>query len=230
MLPDLRRPPTLFGVRLASVGLLSAGTLGQLAWTLEFFLDTGLSPVHAATVDLAASDQPYTSVFRTAEILTGVAFVLAVPPLLRLAPVHRAARSTVVAVGVLGLLCVAKGAFPLDCAVSASEACRERAGYSTGHVVNLVVSLLFGLLYVVGPMTVLLWWHGRWRVIPVLSVLVNTVALGGLVLAGWLGPGHFAGLAARGQLLAGTALLSCGVAYLVSITRDIRPRPRDPVS
>lgn len=215
---------------MASVGLLSAGVLGQLAWILEFFLDTGLSPLHAATVDLAASDQPYTSLFRTAEIVAGVAFVLAVPPLLRLVPVHRPARSTIVAVGLLGLLCIAKGTFPLDCAMSASEACRQRAEFSASHGINLAVSVLFGLLYVVGPVTVLLWWHGGWRVVPVLSLVVNVPALGGLVLAGWLGPGHFAGLAARAQLVAGTALLACGVGYLVSITQGIRPRPRDAVS
>ena len=49
--------------------------------------------------------------------MTGVAFVLAAPPLLRLAPVHWQSRLTVAMVALFGIVQLLHGTFTYDCAV-----------------------------------------------------------------------------------------------------------------
>ncbi|MEU6646547.1 DUF998 domain-containing protein [Saccharomonospora sp. NPDC046836] len=220
----LHRQPTLVGVHVASVALVAVGIAGHLGWVLEFFVDTGLSPLHAATNDLTARGQPHRDLFRTFEIVAGVAFLLAGPPLLRLAPVHWKARTTVVVVCVFGVLLLARAVFTLDCAASVSDICRQRTGVSKAHHVNFAASVLLSLLYVLGPLSLLLWWEGPWRVIPLAVVVLETLAWLAVVVLTSLGPRHFVGLAGRVQLLGVTVLLGVGAVYLLTTGRSVRMR------
>ncbi|MFF9064703.1 DUF998 domain-containing protein [Streptomyces sp. NPDC014891] len=60
----------------ASAALLALGALAYTAWALEALLRTGLDPVRTYVSELAASDQPFGTSFRAADLLAG-ALVLA---------------------------------------------------------------------------------------------------------------------------------------------------------
>ncbi|EHR49332.1 hypothetical protein SacmaDRAFT_1040 [Saccharomonospora marina XMU15] len=227
MLPVLRRSATLAAVRGLTVALLSVGTAAHLGWVLEYFLDTGLSPLHSFPGELSADGQPHREVFRMAEWVAGAAFLLAVPPLLRVAPVHWQGRLTVAVVCVFGLLLLLHATFPPDCAPSVSQLCRDRDDVSASHRIHHATSVLLTMQYVVGPATLVLWWRGGWQAIPVLVLAVELLAWAAMVALGLLGSWRFVGLAARAQLAALTVLLCAGMAYLLTIGRDVRDRWED---
>lgn len=218
MPPDLHRPSTLAGVRATAVALLALGVLGYLGWMLEFFLDTGLSPVHATPDELGAAG-PYGAVFRTAELIAGAAFVLASPPLLRLAPVHRHARLTVATVFLFGALLLLHGAFPLDCPGLLSGRCAAPADPSAAHQIHLAVSILLSVVYLAGPGGLLLWWEGGWRVLAGVILAVEFVAWLVIILLNSFAPRPFAGIPSRIQLGAAAVLLSVGIGYLLTAGR-----------
>lgn len=226
MLPTLNRIHTLAAVRVAGVGLVGIGTAAQVGWMAEFFLDTGLSPLHAAPNDLSARGQPYGELFRTLELTAGIAFLLACPPLARLAPVQWRARTTIVAVGAFGALLILRAAFPLDCASSIESMCRQSA-HSVSHNLNFVISVLLSVVYVLGPVTLLLWWEGRWRIVPSIIVAVESAAWVALVALSVAASGQFVGLVMRMQLLGGAAVLVCGGTYLLTTGRHVRTRWED---
>lgn len=72
-----------------------------------------------------------------------------------------------------------------------------------------------------------LWWRGGWQVVPVLVLAVELLAWVALVVLSLLGSWSFVGLAARAQLAALTVLLCAGIAYLLTIGRDLRDRWED---
>lgn len=227
MLSVLRRPATLAAVRGLTVTLLAVGTAAHLGWVLEYFLDTGLSPLHSFPGELSADGQPHREVFRMAEWVAGAAFLLAVPPMLRVAPVHWQGRLTVAVVCLFGLLLLLHATFPPDCAPSVSQVCRNRENVSTSHRIHHVTSVLLAAQYVMGPLVLVLWWRGGWQVVPVLVLAVELLAWVALVVLSLLGSWSFVGLAARAQLAALTVLLCAGIAYLLTIGRDLRDRWED---
>lgn len=227
MLSVLRRPATLAAVRGLTVTLLAVGTAAHLGWVLEYFLDTGLSPLHSFPGELSADGQPHREVFRMAEWIAGAAFLLAGPPMLRVAPVHWQGRLTVAVVCLFGMLLLLHATFPPDCAPSVSEACRRRENVSTSHRIHHLTSVLLAVQYVIGPAVLVLWWRGGWRTIPVLVLVVELLAWAAMVAIGLLGTWRFVGLPARAQLSALTVLLCAGMAYLLTIDRDVRDRWED---
>ncbi|PXY32537.1 DUF998 domain-containing protein [Prauserella muralis] len=215
----LHRPTALAAVRRTAVALLVAGVLAHLAWLLEYVLDTGLSPLHAAPAALGAQGVPHGTLFRTAEIVAGAAFVLASPPLLRLAPVHRNARVTVATVCVFGVLLILHGAIPPDCPGAAGAACAATRAHHA-------VSLALNVVYLAGPGGLLVWWTGGWRFAAAVVLAVEVLAWAAIVLLTAFG-GEFVGVAMRVQLGGAAAILVTGIAYLVTVGREGGPRWED---
>ncbi|WP_199433838.1 DUF998 domain-containing protein [Qaidamihabitans albus] len=213
MAPVFHRPATLGAVRAVTVSLLATGTLALLGWLVQFGLDTGLSPLHAPPGELGAAGRPHGVVFRAAELVAGLALILASPPLLRLAPVHRQARLTVGVVFAVGLLLVLRAAFPLDCAASAGEVCADP---SAGHRVHEAASTLLNLAYIVGALSLMLWWPRGWRTLAAVAFAIEVLAWLAVVL---LEPGHFAGIVGRVQLVTLLAVICAGAAYLLTAGR-----------
>lgn len=210
------RSATLPAVRVGTFVLLAAAIAAHLGWTFEFLLPTGVSPLHTPVGELSASGQSYRTVFRVANLIAGTLFVLAAPPLFRLAPVHWQGRLTVAAVFFAGLWLLAQGAFTLDCAASAGAPCAEP---TFGHVVHRVTAVLLNLTYLLGAVSLVLWWQGAWRVIAAVGLAFETLAWGTSLVLRALGPAHYAGLAQRLELLVVTTLIATGAIYLLTAGR-----------
>ncbi|MBB3661775.1 hypothetical protein FB384_000679 [Prauserella sediminis] len=214
MLPELRGSTTLTAVRRAGISLLVIAIIGQLGWLAEFVLHTHMSSLRTVTSALAVPGQPHAPLFRAAELVAGVALVLAVPPLLRITPVHSSARATMVLVGMLGVLYLVRGVFPLECRVVAGGGCAPDPDPSLGGQLHIAASILVNVFCSAGPVALLLWWYGRWTIAPAIGVGLGTLAWLLLVLDDFVGPGEFAGLASRGQMISASIVLGAGVAYL----------------
>ncbi|SFQ74145.1 Protein of unknown function [Amycolatopsis arida] len=224
---SLRPAPRMSrGVRAAravAVTLLLVGGLGYSAWLLEAVLPLGLSPVHSYTTEASALDQPYSRLFRVADVGSGAAFVLAVPFLLRLVPAQFWPRMSVTAIGLFGMNLLVAAAYPLDCARSASEQCRQRIATDevpTAHWVHVATWTFTVLLYLASCACAERWWpEGFWRrAARTAFVLVLASALG-MVALELLAGGRYVGLLERFQLLTMVALLVVGTAYLLDSAR-----------
>lgn len=219
MPPSSHRFAVLVAVRTVTVILLLIGTVAHLGWVVENFLPTELSPLHALPGDLHAAGQPYREVFRAADWLAGAAFVLAGPPLLRIAPVHWQGRLTVVTVCLFGVLLLVHATYPPDCVLPESRPCpQDHHAFAAQHIHD-VTSLLLMLNYMVSPGVLALWWRGVWRAVALAVFAVEVLAvltIGVLVLAG---SEQFVGLAARVQLLGATVVLGIGIVYLIRVGR-----------
>jgi hypothetical protein len=180
------------GARLLAVTLVGLGIVAYSAWLLEFFLPTGLSPLHTPVRELMRAGRPYRDVFRIAGVVSGSAFLLAGPPLVRLAPVHWTARLTAAAVSVFGVLLLVDAAYP----------------------VNGVVELLLNVSFVAGSGSLVLWWPPGWRSIAFYALVTVLVTWLCLFVLSELGPGHFAGVVSRLQALSRAVILAIGTAYL----------------
>jgi hypothetical protein len=172
--------------------LVGLGGLAYSAWLLEFLLPTGVSALHDPVTELLAEGTPYRDVFRAATALAGLAFVLAGPPLVRLAPVHWTARLSAGAVSAFGVLLLVHAAYPL----------------------NPGVELLMNLAFVFGAGSLVLWWPRGWRTVAIAGLTLVLVTWLVMLVLMSLGPGHFAGIVSRVQLLSRVVLLAIGASYL----------------
>ncbi|OLT42517.1 hypothetical protein BJF85_22640 [Saccharomonospora sp. CUA-673] len=219
MLPELRGHSTLVVVRRAGISLLVIAIVGQLGWLAEFVLPTHMSPLHTVTSGLAAPGEPHAVVFRTMEVVSGIALILSVPPMLRLAPVQRRARVTISLVGVLGIAYVLRGAFPIECVPGAGGVCTPDPALTSGGYINFSASMLVSLLCAVGPISLLMWWLGRWTIAPMTGIVIGTVSWAVLVLDSMIGPGIYAGLASRAQMIGASIVLGVGAVYIARTAR-----------
>ncbi|WP_027928018.1 hypothetical protein [Amycolatopsis benzoatilytica] len=175
--------------RVASIALIGLGLAGYSAWLLEFFLPTGVSPVRQPVWDLLRARPE----FQIATGLGGLAFFLAGPALMRLVPVHWTSRLTAVSVGAFGIVLMVCAGVPE----------------------TVVTPILLNLIFVLGAVSLVLWWPPRWR----------AVAVGGLsfVLLAWLlvvaaeMAGHLQGVSTRVQLVVQAAEIVLGGAYVVQM-------------
>ncbi|MFD1812281.1 DUF998 domain-containing protein [Rhodococcus gannanensis] len=109
--------------RLALVVLLAVGAVTYTSWLLELVLPTGLDPARAYTSELAALDQPYGFLFRTADLVTAAILLVAAVLALSLWPRRML---TTIGWAALGVFAVATGAdsrMPLHCSAHASAQC-----------------------------------------------------------------------------------------------------------
>lgn len=180
------------GARLLAVTLVGLGIVAYSAWLLAFVLPTGLSPLQVPVRELMRAGNPHRDFFRVAEVVSGAAFLLAGPPLVRLAPVHWTARLSAAAVSVFGVLLL----------------------FDAGYPVNAGIELLLNLSFVVGTGSLVLWWPPGWRSIALYALVTVLLTWLCLFVLSQLGPGHFAGLVSRLQALSRAVILAIGAAYL----------------
>lgn len=116
--------------RTVLVVLLAVGAVTYTSWLLELVLPTGLDPSRAYISELAALDQPYGFLFRTADLVTAGLLLAAAALALTLRP--RRALTTVgwAALGVFAVATAADSRMPLQCSAHASARCAalENAG------------------------------------------------------------------------------------------------------
>lgn len=222
MLSGLRRAAPLGAVRALSTVLLTIGALAALAWGAEFVVDTEVSVWRDHPAYLAAADQPHAGWFRVADWVAGVCLILAGPPVLRLAPVHRQGRLTGLIVILFGAALALRASLPLDCVPSVAGVCPAGDGFTAAHHVNRLLMILLTVKCVIGPVVVSSWWHGRWRTIARAVAAVQVVA-GMVVVTDWFEGVGAGGLAARVQAVAATVLFVVGIAYI----RTMRPARRE---
>ncbi|OQO90326.1 hypothetical protein B1813_18070 [Saccharomonospora piscinae] len=210
--------PPLSAVRRLTAALLLVGAVAHLGFLAQLVVDTALSPWHTLPSQLAAVGQPSGVVFRVADGIAGGAFVLASPPLLRLAPVHWLGRLTVGLVFAFGVILLLRAAVPTECVPAPPGLCGEPTGLSR------TVGLSVGLQYLVGPAVVTAWWHSRWRIAAGSVLLVQFTALTVVASAG-MTDGQFLGLAVRVQAVGASVLFVLGAAYVLTMGA-VRPPAR----
>ncbi|MEV4057898.1 hypothetical protein AB0J55_42400 [Amycolatopsis sp. NPDC049688] len=180
--------------RIASALLIGVAVLAYSGWLLEFFLPTGVSPVRDPAEALLGGPP----VFRVLLAVSGVAFLLAGPPLHRLGPVQWSARISSISVSAFGLVVLLQAAYP------------ERSD---------VWSALLSAVLVGGVISLILWWPPGWRALAVAGLVVVLATWLAVVLAMQLDT--FEGVFTRVQLVVRAALYSIGGAYAF-----VKPAPR----
>ncbi|WP_370970898.1 hypothetical protein [Amycolatopsis sp. cg9] len=180
--------------RIASALLMGVAVLGYSGWLLEFFLPTGVSPVHDPVEALLAGPP----VFRVLLAVSGVAFLLAGPPLHRLGPVQWSARLSSVSVSAFGLVVLVQAAYP------------ERSD---------LISSLLSVVLVVGVISLILWWPPGWRALAVAGLAVVMATWLAVVLSRQLDA--YEGVFTRVQLVVRAAMYGIGGAYAF-----VKPAPR----
>ncbi|MGW7083338.1 DUF998 domain-containing protein [Streptomyces sp. NPDC054871] len=113
---------------LAVAALLTLGAVAYSTWILEAFLGTGLSPLSSYVSELAAQDQPYGTLFRTADLTAGLLVLAGAVGALLWLPRRW---STVVGwagLALFGAATAVDSRLPLSCAPTADAACVAREG------------------------------------------------------------------------------------------------------
>ncbi|MGP4001951.1 DUF998 domain-containing protein [Streptomyces sp. 8N706] len=160
--------PTMSGApRLISV-LLALGAAAYTAWVLEAVLATGLDPGGTYVSELAATDQPLGTLFRTTDLAAGMMFLAAAVIALRREP-RRAPWATFgwAGMAVFGAATAIDSRLPLSCAATDDTGCaaREAAGLvpvtHMAHVVSSAVAM-GGALVAVAALTLAARRYGRW--------------------------------------------------------------------
>nr|WP_237330599.1 DUF998 domain-containing protein [Streptomyces sp. BA2] len=107
---------------------MALGAVAYSTWILEAFLGTGLSPLSSYVSELAAQDQPYGTLFRTADLTAGLLILAGAVGALLWLPRRW---STVVGwagLGLFGAATAVDSRLPLSCAPTADAACVAREG------------------------------------------------------------------------------------------------------
>ncbi|MEU4525521.1 hypothetical protein AB0F52_43210 [Amycolatopsis sp. NPDC024027] len=181
--------------RIASALLMGVAVLAYSGWLLEFFLLTGVSPVEDPAEALLLTGPP---VFRVLLAVSGVAFVLAGPPLHRLGPVQWTARLSSISVSAFGVLVLLQAAYP------------ERSD---------LLSSLLNVVLVAGVISLILWWPPGWRALAVVGLVLVLATWVAVVLARQLDA--YEGVFTRAQLVVRAALYAAGGTYAF-----VKPAPR----
>ncbi|MEV5890845.1 alpha/beta fold hydrolase [Nonomuraea fuscirosea] len=173
----------------AASAFIVAAVLGS-AWMTGQFTTPAVDRTDGYVGELAARDQPWTRLFRVSDVLAGLACLLGVTL------VPRVAREWPgwLALAAFGLLTVVTGLFPLDCATVSDPLC-GRHGTSSGHLIHLAAGVL-GTAAVLAAMALL---GASWRSWVSWLFTWLTLAATVLTVAGLAG-GRGAGLAHRAQL------------------------------
>lgn len=109
--------------RTVLVVLLAVGAVTYTSWLLELVLPTGLDPSRAYTSELAALDQPYGFLFRTADLVTAGILLVAAILAVWLRPRQVLTSVSWVALGLFAVATAADSRMPLHCSAHASARC-----------------------------------------------------------------------------------------------------------
>ncbi|MEU7854584.1 alpha/beta fold hydrolase [Nonomuraea sp. NPDC049141] len=173
---------------LAATAFVVAAVLYS-AWMPGQFTSPLVDRTDGLVGELAARDQPSTRLFRTSDVLSGLAIVLGVAVTYRV----RREWSGWLALAAFGVLVIAGGLFPLDCAALGDPVC-ELIPLSLSHHVHVVTGVLATVAVLAAMALLSRCWnaYGAW--------LITGAALGAtaLTLAAIAG-GYLAGVAQRAQ-------------------------------
>ncbi len=175
---------------LAASGFIVAAVLYS-AWITGQFTTPAVDRAHGYVSELAARDQPWTRLFRTSDVLSGLACVAGV------ALVPRIGREWAgwLTLAAFGVLTIAGGLFPMDCAALSSPAC-GRGPLSAAHHAHVVTGVLAAAA---APLAMALL-AVRWRTWP--AWIIAGLAAGFTAFtATAVAAGQLAGLAQRAQFL-----------------------------
>ncbi|MEU5346433.1 DUF998 domain-containing protein [Streptomyces sp. NPDC020766] len=132
--------------RPTAAALLALGALTYTAWALEAVLTTDLAPAHSYVSELAARNQPYGTLFRTADLLAGtLVWAAGLVAWLRRPSPGRWAQAGWAGLVLFGAATAVDSRLPLSCAPTADPACaaQERAGLlPVAHSAHSVTSTL----------------------------------------------------------------------------------------
>ncbi|MGC5566186.1 DUF998 domain-containing protein [Streptomyces sp. FR-108] len=210
------RPPQ------AAAALLALAALTYSAWTLEALLPTSLPPATTYVSELAATDQPYSTLFRTTDLLAGVLVCAAATTLSarRTPPTARAALL------LFGAATAVDSRLPLSCTPTTDPVCaaRETAALvpwtHSAHTVSSTVALC-AILVAMAALA---------RSAPALLALELAATTWTLAAIAALETGHAgwgAGIAQRLQV--GVIAIWLG-ALAVSLLRAPTPPPEAPLN
>ncbi|MEW2573350.1 DUF998 domain-containing protein [Streptomyces sp. NPDC047070] len=140
----------------ATATLLALAALTYSAWTLEAFLGTDLPPPHTYVSELAATNQPYSTLFRTADLLAGtLVCAAAATATLSARRIPRTARAALL---LFGAATAVDSRLPLSCTPTTDPACaaRETAAQvpwtHSAHTVSSTLALC-GILVAMATLT-----------------------------------------------------------------------------
>ncbi|MFE6164772.1 DUF998 domain-containing protein [Streptomyces sp. NPDC056486] len=151
--------------------LLALGAVAYSAWVLEPFLGTGLSPVSSYVSELAARDQPYSTLFRTTDLAAGLLILAGAGGALLWLPRRWGAVVGWAGLALFGAATVVDSRLAMSCAPTADAACaaRERAGLvPAAHAAHVVSSSVAATGALVG-MVVLTLAARRYGILPSLA-------------------------------------------------------------
>ncbi|MEV4108885.1 alpha/beta fold hydrolase [Nonomuraea sp. NPDC049695] len=205
---------------LAACALIVAAVLGS-AWITGQFTTPEVDRTDGYVSELAARDQPWTRLFRVSDVLSGLACAFGV------AMVPRSAREGRgwLALAAFGLLNLATGLFPLDCAELSDPSCGRRT-LSSAHYAHL----LAGVLATAAALVAMALLSSRWR--SWVSWLFTWLGLAAtlLVMAAHA-DGHGVGIAHRAQLAAFAIWLVYAALHLLvsdDVTARVSAPPEEP--
>lgn len=173
---------------LAATAFVVAAVLYS-AWMPGQFTSPLVDRTDGLVGELAARDQPSTRLFRTSDVLSGLAIVLGVAVTYRV----RREWSGWLALAAFGVLVIAGGLFPLDCAALGDPVC-ELTPLSLSHHVHAVTGVLATLAVLAAMALLSRCWNacGAW--------LITGAALGATALTlTAIAGGYLAGVAQRAQ-------------------------------
>ncbi|WOX24723.1 DUF998 domain-containing protein [Streptomyces solicathayae] len=182
----MSRTPRI-GAPRAAVTLLLLGALAYSAWLTEVFVRTGLDPVRTYVSELAATDQPYGTLFRTTDLVAGL--LLLAGSCWALLRTERRLWAVVgwAGLALFGASTVADSRLPLSCTPTADAACaaREAAGLvpltHTAHATSSALAMVGALVGMVA-LTVA---ARRYRDRPPLARTGAVLVVVGLAATGW---------------------------------------------
>lgn len=179
---------------LAASAFIGAAVLAG-AWVTGQLTTPRLDRVHGFVGELAARDQPWTTLFRTCDVLAGLSCLAGVA----LVPRVRDEWAGWLAMAAAGLATVLGGLFPMDCAVRSDPSCVPSSAAHHTHVAAAVLATA-----AVPAAAVLL--AARWRTWTA-WLPAGLTAAAALLTAVAAVAGQFAGLAQRGLAAAVTLWL-----------------------
>lgn len=193
-----RRPS---GAELVAIVALVVAAVAYSSWVLAGWLNPPLNSVDAYASELAATDQPWSGLFRSGDVVAGAAAVLAGLIVARRRP--WLGWACVTAFGVFTAM--DSGLFPMTCAPSVDAACAAAEAAGTvplRHQIHTFSSSLAAAAALLGLVVAAWTWHtvAAWALCELMIVAtVGTIAA--------VAADRFVGLGQRFQLLVVAAWL-----------------------
>lgn len=173
---------------LAATAFVVAAVLYS-AWMPGQFTSPLVDRTDGLVGELAARDQPSTRLYRTSDVLSGLAIVLGVAVTYRV----RREWSGWLALAAFGVLVIAGGLFPLDCAALGDPVC-ALVPLSPSHHLHAVI----GVLATVAVLAAMALLSRCWNAYGAWLITGATLGATALTLAAIAG-GYLAGVAQRAQ-------------------------------